>query len=181
MALPAALRFTYSDYLLLPEDRRYELIEGDLLMTPAPTTSHQRISRNIEFVLHAHVSERCLGEVLDAPCDVVLSESDVVQPDILLVLAERTAIIREAAIEGAPDMVVEILSPATATRDRVAKPKLYARHGVREMWIVDPQVRSIEVHVNEGEGFHRVSCFEAHDTLRSPLLPDLVLPLEKVF
>ena len=87
MALPAAVRFTYADYRLLPEDRRYEVIGGSLLMTPAPTTSHQRISRNLAVALHAHVSDRSLGEVLLAPCDVVLTETDVVQPDILFVSA----------------------------------------------------------------------------------------------
>jgi Uma2 family endonuclease len=181
MVLPSALRFTYSDYKLLPEDRRYEVIEGELRMTPAPTTTHQRISRNVGFALHVHVSERSLGEVLQAPCDVVLSETDVVQPDILFVSRDRSAIVKEAAIEGAPDLVVEILSPATATRDRVAKAKLYARHGVRELWLVDPGERSLELHVNEGEGFRQIATYGESDTLRSPLLPDFTLPLARVF
>ncbi len=181
MALPAALRLTYSDYLLLPEDRRYQLFDGDLFMTPAPTTSHQRISRNIEFLLHMHVSERGLGEILDAPCDVVLSQVDVVQPDILFVSRERASIVREAGLFGAPDLVVEILSPATVARDREVKPKLYARHGTRELWIVDPEARTIEVHVNQGEGFRCMATYAPPEELRSPLLPDLSVPLEKVF
>lgn len=181
MTVPASLRFTYQDYLLLPEDRRYELVDGDLYMTPSPATRHQRISRNLELILHLHVTERDLGEILDAPCDVVLSATDVVQPDILFVSKERLSIIGEQNVSAAPDLVVEILSPATQDRDRGIKAKLYARAGVKELWIVDPETRTIEVMTNREEGFRREALHDKMGTLRSPLLTALEIPLEKVF
>src|SRR6266498_4123278 len=139
MSTPAALRFTYEDYLLLPEDRRYEIIDGDLFMTPAPGTPHQRIVGNLYLRLRQHVDDSGLGEVLCAPCDVVLSPTDVVQPDILFVAAARLSIIGEKYISEAPDLVVEVLSPSTAERDQDLKMKLYARFAVREFWIADPE------------------------------------------
>ncbi len=181
MPVAASLRFTYSDYLLLPEDRRYEVIDGDLFMTPSPTTYHQRISRNLEFLLHRHVREKGIGEVLYAPCDVVLSETDVVQPDLLFVSRERAGIIGEKCVSGAPDLVVEVLSEATAERDRTVKAKLYARAGVRELWIVDPSERSIALLANTPEGFLRKAFFSSSETLRSPLLPGLEIPLVEIF
>ncbi len=185
MGLPATSRVTYDDYLLLPEDRRYELIDGGLLMTPAPQTYHQLILRNLEYLLHGFVSSRSLGEIYFAPCDVVLSDFDVVQPDLLFVSAERRSIIGESAIVGAPDLVVEILSPSTATRDRVLKPKLYARAGVQELWLVDPAERSIEVLRNSPGGFRRYAEYalgeEGRDILRSPMFPELRIPLREIF
>lgn len=181
MSVPAALRFTYQDYLLLPEDRRYEILDGDLFRTPAPTPYHQRVSRNIEVMLDSYVRSHGLGEVLDAPCDVVLSATDVVQPDILFIVTDRLSIIGEKYISQAPDLVVEILSPATAERDRSLKTKLYARFGVRELWIADPEAKTIEVLVNTREGFRRDALFGRGQVLRSPLLPGLEISINQVF
>jgi len=181
MTVPAALRFTYEDYLLLPEDRRYEIIDGDLFMTPAPTPYHQLVSKRIEWLLEKHVRENRSGEMLHAPCDVVLSATDVVQPDILFIAADRLAIIGEKYISQAPDLVVEVLSPSTAERDQVLKTKAYARFGVRELWIAAPEGRTIEVFVNAGERFRREALFGMGDVLRSPLLPGLEIPLDSVF
>lgn len=181
MAASTALRFTYQDYLLLPEDRRYEVIDGDLFMTPAPTPYHQLISKRIEHMLDDFVEKNHLGLVLYAPCDVVLSETDVVQPDILFVLASRLSVVGDKFISAAPDLVVEVLSPATETRDRVAKSKLYARKGVRELWIADPAAQTIEVLVNSEEGFRRDALVGATETLRSVLLTGLEIPLSAVF
>lgn len=139
MTTSASLRFTYDDYLLLPEDRRYEVIDGDLLTTPTPGTPHQRIVGNLYLRLCLYVEDHQLGEVLIAPCDVVLSPTDVVQPDLLFVAASRAAIVGEKFISAAPDLVVEVLSPSTEDRDRTVKTKLYARFGVRELWIADPE------------------------------------------
>ncbi len=182
MSVPAALRFTYQDYLLLPEDRRYEILDGDLFRTPAPTPYHQRVSRNIEVMLDSYVRSHGLGEVLDAPCDVVLSATDVVQPDILFIVTDRLSIIGEKYISQAPDLVVEILSPATAERDRSLKTKLYARFGVRELWIADPEAKTIEVLVNTREGFRRETLFTSGQVLRSTLLfPRLEISIDQVF
>ena len=139
------VKFTYEDYKHTPEDKRYELIDGDLIMVPAPRTAHQITSREIEFLLMTFVKENDLGDVFDAPYDVVLSDTDVVQPDILFVSNERSNIITEDNIRGAPDLVIEILSPSTAQRDRTLKRTLYALHGVREYWLADTDAKNVLV------------------------------------
>jgi Uma2 family endonuclease len=181
MSTPASLRFTYEDYLLLPEDRRYEIIDGDLFMTPAPGTPHQRLIGRLYSYLDDHVRSRKLGEVLMAPCDVVLSPTDVVQPDLLFVTAGRSAIVGEKFISAAPDLVVEVLSPSTEDRDRTVKTKLYARFGVRELWIADPETKRIEVLTNSGDGFRQEAVFGLGTVLRSTLLPGLEIPIAEVF
>lgn len=181
MPVAPALRFTYEDYLRLPEGRRYEIIDGDLFMTPAPTPYHQLVAINLLTSLREHVLARRLGTVLIAPCDVVLSQTDVVQSDVLFISAERSSIITEKYISAAPDLVVEVLSPGTAERDQTLKRKLYARFGVRELWIVDPEKKTVEVLVNETDGFRRHALLAAGGTLRSPLLPDIFIPIESVF
>lgn len=181
MTVAPALRFTYEDYLLLPEDRRYEILDGDLFMTPAPTPYHQVVSRNLGVLLLQHARLQGLGEVLFAPCDVVLSKIDVLQPDILFVAAERLSIIGEKYIAGPPDLVVEVLSPATSDRDTGLKAKIYARFGVKELWIVDPETKTVAVSINSEEGFRQWGLFRRGETLRSPLLPDLAIPIDDIF
>ncbi len=114
-------RYTYEDYLKTPDDKRYELIEGELIMTPSPRTWHQRISRNIEYKLMQFVEDHDLGEVFDAPYDVHLDDDNVLQPDILFISKERSNIIGEDNLHGAPDLVVEILSESSAYRDTIQK------------------------------------------------------------
>jgi Uma2 family endonuclease len=181
MSVPESLRFTYEDYARLPDDRRYEVIEGELYLTPAPTPFHQIVKGRIERLLEDHVEERALGLVLDAPCDVVLSRFDVLQPDIFFISSERLAMIGEKYISDAPDLVVEVLSPGTRKRDRLLKSKRYARFGVREMWIADPDKKTIEVHVNTGKSFRREALYAGDDVLRSPMLPGLQIPLARAF
>jgi Uma2 family endonuclease len=181
MAIPESLKFTYEDYLLTPDDRRYELIDGDLLLTPAPTPYHQRVSGKLGFLLTEFVNTRGLGEVLFAPCDVVLSRHDVVQPDVFFIRSDRLSIVTEKNISGAPDLAVEILSPSTEDRDRDLKTKLYGRSGVRELWIADPAAKTIEVLVNAEAGFRREALYGGADVLRSPLLAGLEIPLGRIF
>ncbi len=181
MGVPESLRFTYEDYLLTPEDRRYELLDGDLLLTPAPTPYHQRVAGHLFAALLEFVRSRSLGEVIVAPCDVVLSRFDVVQPDILFVRADRLSIVGEKNVQGAPDLVVEVLSPSTEERDREMKAKLYARSGVRELWIVDPTAKTVELYAGSGGAFRRDALFAVADTVTSPLLPGLEIPLARVF
>jgi Uma2 family endonuclease len=178
---PSALQFTYADYLLLPEEKRYELIDGDLFLTPAPTTGHQKISRNLGFLLHEFVQNGRLGEVLLAPCDVVLSEINVVQPDVLFVSSERLSIIGDKNVAGPPNLVVEVLSPGTEERERTLKTKLYARFGVRELWIADPKAKTVAVFVLSGEAFRQEAVYGPGQILSSPLLPGLDIPLDEVF
>ena len=181
MSVPESLRFSYEAYLLLPEDRRYEIVDGELLLTPAPTPYHQTVAMRLGFLLHALVERERPGQIFIAPCDVVLSRFDVLQPDVFFISAARISIVGEKYIREAPDSVVEVLSPSTADRDRVAKAKQYARFGVAEMWIADPESRAIEVFSNSPEGFRREAVYDGGDVLRSPILPGLEIPLDRVF
>jgi len=181
MVSSPALRFTYQDYLLLPEERRYEILDGDLFMTPAPTPYHQIVAGNLYSSLREHVYKGRLGQVIMAPCDVLLSETDVVQPDILFVSKKRASIIEEKYISAAPDLVVEVLSPATAERDRTLKMKTYARFGVRELWVAVHDAKSIALFTNTGQGFQEEALLRMGEVLRSRLLPGLEIALAKIF
>ncbi|MSQ07289.1 MAG: Uma2 family endonuclease, partial [Dehalococcoidia bacterium] len=132
------LKFTVDDYMATPEGTRYQLLDGELIVAPAPNSRHQTVSRDVFIALHQFISVHRLGEVWYAPFDVVLSEHDVTQPDILFVSYDRANIITPANIQGAPELVVEVLSPSTQQDDRGYKRRVYGRHGVREYWIVDP-------------------------------------------
>ena len=138
--------YTYADYAELPEGAPYELIRGELLMAPAPNLYHQIVQSNLFFALSQFVREGDHGWVLSAPIDVRLTDTTTVKPDLLFVSTARDARIGAQVIEGAPDLVVEILSPATAHRDLTTKMRLYEQHGVQEYWIVDPEQRTVEVH-----------------------------------
>lgn len=177
----ANIRFTYRDYRLMPEDRRYELIDGDFYMTPSPVTKHQLASIHLERLIEQYVRQNNLGTVLHAPMDVVLSDEDVVQPDILFISNERKGIIKPENIRGAPDLIVEILSPATAERDLTVKKGLYAKFAVREYWIVDPDQKTVAVMTWSEEGFRTHQVYPADGTLRSPIFPGWSFPLKTVF
>jgi Uma2 family endonuclease len=144
LAPAAPIILTEDDYQRFPDDgRRWELIDGEAYVTPAPSLEHQRVSRNLEFVLHEHVRAHQLGEIFYAPVDVYLGRTDIAQPDLVFVSAARVAILSKRGIEGAPDLVIEILSPSTKHRDLGDKQQMYARHGVQHYWIVDPVAKSI--------------------------------------
>jgi len=177
----AKVRFTYNDYLLLPEDKRYEILDGDLYMVAAPNTIHQSVSFNLEVAFFHHIRDKGLGRVFHAPYDVILSEENVVQPDILFVRKERAGIIGEMNVRGVPDLVIEILSAGTRSKDLEVKRKIYARFGVPEYWIVDPETATAEVLVWSELGYVTVGVYGKSDRLSSPLLPDLNLPLSQVF
>ncbi|MBI1742606.1 Uma2 family endonuclease [Candidatus Acetothermia bacterium] len=186
MAMKVHIPFTYEDYKSLPESetKRYELLGGELVMVPAPLTYHQRVSRNLEGFLWDFVKDNELGEVYSAPIDVVLGrpgKEDVVQPDILFVAKDRLSIIAEEEIRGAPDLVVEIFSPSTAERDRTYKKRLYGRNGVKELWLVDPDLKTVEVFQWTRRGFQSKAVYGHKDQLVSPLLPGLTIPLREVF
>lgn len=135
---------TYADYLRMPDDgKRYEIIDGELALTPAPLIRHQAVSGNLLFTLYAHVKKHDLGQVYNAPVDVVLSSTDVVQPDLVFVSTSRMGIVTERAVQGPPDLVVEILSPSNKKRDNVLKTQLYAHYRVPNYWIVDPAAASL--------------------------------------
>ncbi|HZV47841.1 MAG TPA: Uma2 family endonuclease [Thermodesulfovibrionales bacterium] len=174
-------KYTYADYLKTPDDERYELIEGELLMTPSPVMRHQRISRKMLIAIDNHVTDNDLGEVFDAPSDVYLDKENVVQPDILFVSKERLDIIGEKNIQGAPDLVIEIISESTAYRDLVQKKKLYVRFGVKEYWIVIPEESSVDIFTLKDNAFVLHKSYGKEDILQSPLLKKLKLELKKIF
>jgi Uma2 family endonuclease len=145
---------TYADYAALPDDgQRYELHEGELVLTPAPGTSHQGVLIDLGALLHRHVKEKGLGRVFVAPTDCILSDITVLQPDILFVDTEHRSLISARAVEGPPTLVVEVLSPTTARRDRGGKRDLYAQHGVPWYWIVESAARRIDAYRLVGDTY----------------------------
>jgi Uma2 family endonuclease len=187
VATKAQIKFTYEDYKSLPylERQRYELLEGELIpMTPSPGEPHQRTVANLGFHLQMFVRHHRLGSVYYAPLDVVLGEpgeEQVVQPDILFISQRRRRIIRDEEIRGAPDLVVEVISASTRERDRIFKRRLYAKYGVKEYWIVDPEAKTIEVLTLGERGYERAGVYTEGEVLRSPLLAGLQIPLDEVF
>ena len=182
MAIPnPTVKFTYEDYLNAPEDKRYELLDGELVPIPTPGELHQSISILLGWKLVQFASENSLGRVYLAPFDVVLSDVDVVQPDLLFVSNERDHIITSANIQGAPDLVVEILSPSTAERDRTFKRTLYARHGVNEYWMVDTTAKDITVLLLGEHGYEVVDTYGEGETLTPPTLQGFTLNIGDIF
>ncbi len=177
----ANVRFNYHDYLLLPEDKRYEILDGDLYVVPAPNLRHQLLLGELYDWLRHHVRRRDLGLVVLSPCDVVLSDETIVQPDILFVSRARLGIVGESNVTGPPDLAVEILSPGSREKDLIIKRKLYASFGIREYWVVDPEAQSIEVFVWSEQGYVSAGLFGNTDRLSTPLLPHLNLSLAKLF
>jgi Uma2 family endonuclease len=175
------IKFTVDDYMSTPEGKRYQLLDGEMILAPSPMTQHQRTLFRLAQAVSEFVVVRNLGEVFVAPYDVVFSRYDVAQPDILFVSNERCGIITEAYIQGAPDLVVEVLSPGTARYDRGYKHTLYGRFGVREYWLVDPDTEIVEVLTASEQGLVSHATYQRHDTLTSPLLDGLILNLEQIF
>lgn len=171
---------TFDDLMALPPETRAELIEGEIIMSPAPESRHQDVVLRIAMALSAHVTRHRCGRIFVAPLDIILSRRAVVQPDVLFVSSDRSHIIRKQ-IEGAPDLAVEVLSPGTEVEDRLVKRRLYGKYGVREYWIADPEARTIEVLVRETAGWRLYGIFTEADDLTSPLLTDLHLSVRDIF
>ncbi len=179
-ASPAAYQLTADDWLHLPEDgQRYEILDGDLYVTPPPGIGHQRIASRLHILLHEFLAGG-LGEVLFAPVGVRLSEHDVPEPDLVVVLTENAGRVQDQWIEGPPDLVVEILSPGTASRDLKTKRNLYEASGVPEYWIVDTKAGLVEVLALEGKGYARFGLFGRGEVLRSMRLTGLEIPVSSV-
>ena len=179
MSGEAARQYTWDDYQSWNDGQRWEVLGGEVYaMTPAPLPRHQWIQLKLAVQLESFLKDkRC--QVLPAPIDVRLSDEDVVQPD-LVVVCDR-AQIKRTHIEGAPSLVVEILSPSTATYDRVRKLRLYARSGIKEVWLVTPYPWLAEVLVLDGENYRMWQSYERDDTLESRILPGLRITLREVF
>lgn len=173
---------TYEDYVLLPNDlNRYEILEGELTVTPAPGTKHQRVSANLFKLLSSHIDDRDLGKLFYAPIDLILDPTTILQPDLLFVFSAHQQIITERAIEGVPDLVVEIVSPTTSRTDRVTKAQVYARHGVPAYWIVDPDRENIEIYLLEGAIFQLKVTLQADTRAIAPPFKELEIAAKDVF
>lgn len=177
-------RLTYDDFVLFPEDGlRHEILDGEHYVSAAPYLRHQTVLGELYAALHAFLKVNRSGRLFVAPADVLLSRHDIVEPDLVYVSNERLDILTEKNIQGAPDLVVEVLSGSTKKVDQGIKLERYERFGVQEYWLVDPDRNTITVYRSDGERFQRTDVLsaEAKDVLRTPLLPGLELQLAEVF
>lgn len=173
---------TYAQYCLLPDDgKQYELIDGELFMTPAPKPKHQEIVLRLAAELSGLVRINGLGGVFVGPVDILFDPYTVVRPDVLFISAARLSIVGEDAIEGPPDLVVEVLSPSTFYKDLRKKMTAYSQFGVQEYWIVDPETQTIEVYTRRDDKLQLAQKFSSGDTLESGILPGFRLAVNDVF
>lgn len=179
------VKLTYDDYVHFPDDgQRHELIDGEHFVTPTPIRKHQAIVGNLLGMIWNHLRSHPGGRVFTAPFDVILSDFDVVEPDLLFLSKERLSEISTAPwVKGAPSLVVEIGSPSTRKRDATIKRRLYERVGVDEYWLIDPELDTIDVYRHIEGKYQRTArlSLEAGDVLATPLLPDLTMPLSTIF
>lgn len=175
--------WTAADYMALDDDERRELLEGELVMAPSPNIFHQQSITSLGARIQIHVAEHGLGTVFNAPFDVTLSEYTVVQPDLTFVRKGRLAELYDGhTITGAPDLVIEVLSPATARRDRHQKHHLYAEAGVSWLVYVEPVARFVEVcRLNDQGRYVIVTTAAENDILRLELFPELEIDLSKIW
>jgi Uma2 family endonuclease len=176
-------RLTYDELEAIPQERdgdRHEIINGELIVTPSPIPNHQDVSANISYALQQFVRARKLGKVFSAPIDVRLTPDNVLNPDIVFIARDRLHVVGPKAVDAPPDLVVEILSPGTRQRDLTTKREIYARFGVREYWIVDPNARTVTILTLTGNTYQPVPGGEG-GAIESRVLPGLKLTLEAVF
>ncbi len=173
-------KLTYADYLALPGDERYELHDGELVLVASPNEPHQRASKRLTRQLLV-VEDSGLGQIYIAPFDVILSDTEVVQPDLMFISQEREDIITHANVQGAPDLVVEILSPSTANRDWTRKREMYAMHGVKELWIVDPEARIVWVMLLREGDFELTGVYGEGQSFSSTTLEGFTIDLDETF
>ena len=175
-------KFTYEDLEAIPPDRnRYEIVDGELIVTPAPIPLHQRILGNLFGLIWTHVRQHRLGEVYQAPLDIVFSPGTVLEPDLIFIRQSRLHIIGEKHLTGPPDLVVEVLSESTARLDRDVKPKQYALYGVPEFWLIDPNGKTVEIFRLLEGAYELAARLSYKDTLESPLFPGLRLPVSSLW
>jgi Uma2 family endonuclease len=184
MATNVNRRLSYEEFQELPRDgsKRFELIEGEVFMTPSPNTRHQTAAANLHLALGNFVRARHLGRVFFAPYDVVFSEWTALEPDLLFIREERFSIITDANVRGAPDLVIEILSPSRRSYDRETKLRIYEAGGVSELWYVDPEERTVEI-LNRGpeDRYELTARLSGNDAISSQVLRELMLTLDEVF
>ena len=176
------LKFTVSDYMSMPDNgKRYELLDGEIFLAPSPTFRHQGVQKNLVIALSGVFERTERGWIRGAPLDVVFSDGDVAQPDVMFISNERSDIITDANVQGAPDLAIEILSPGTVIYDRGYKRTLYGRHGVLEYWLVDPEAETVEIFVLGDEGLVEYSSFGNTGELSTPVMGGDSIDLAELF
>ncbi len=180
--VPRRRVYTYQDYLALPDDgRRYEIIKGEIYMSPAPNLEHQRVSGNLFGTIWTYLQTHPVGEVYSAPADVILSDIDVLQPDLIFISKENFDCLTRAHVQGAPDLVVEVLSPGTEKRDRTLKLQKYSEFGAQEYWMANEEKATVEIWRRQGGKLAFHALLDRTQILTTPLLPGLEISLEKIF
>ena len=174
---------TYEDYLTFPDSDgiKKEIIEGELYMSPAPSIKHQAISKRLFRILDNYAYHNNSGEVYYAPCDVIFSDINIMQPDILFIAKNNYQILSDLNIQGAPDLLVEILSPSSIDTDRIFKKHIYEHYGVKEYWIVDPDTETIEIWALKNKIFQLASKSSKNQTVKSQLLKKMEIDLSNIF
>ena len=173
-------RWTYEDYSKLLDDQRHEIIDGELLMAPAPDTWHQSWIGELYALLRTHVLQDKLGKLFMSPVDVVLDPENIVQPDLVFIATANLSIIQRQAIFGVPDLLIELVSPSSVRRDRYDKKALYARFGVKEYWIGDPANKALEILILKNGSYELHCCAEQNGKLNSFVLPGLEFDLSAI-
>ena len=177
----SSTKLTYADYVLFPDDGlRHEIIEGEHYVTASPATRHQRILLNLSYLIQSYLETHPVGEIFFAPFDVLLSEFNILVPDLIYISSERAHFITSKNLQGAPDLAVEILSPSTRGRDKRLKRDVYERTGVEEYWLVDPEGEIVEVCRRGAGGFQPSVRYAKPEIVTTPLLPGLEIPLDKI-
>ncbi len=181
MLAPTKEKKTYADYIALDEGAPYQLIDGELVMSPAPTFLHQLVVWRLGTHLFNFVEKHGLGVVVGSPVDVYFSETETYQPDLVFISKDRLNIVTEQNVMGAPDLVVEVLSPATGYYDLTKKRRVYEASGVKEYWIVDPTEKTVEVPANVKDLFEAVEKAPPQASVESRLLDGFAVELAKLF
>jgi len=182
-AVATKTKLTYADYETFPDDgNRYEIIDGEVVVSPSPFEPHQIAVGEVYVAILLHIRERKLGRVYTAPFEIVLGPHDVFQPDVLYISRERLTIVdARGRVRGAPDLCVEILSSSTRNIDRIVKFQQYAHFGIAEYWIVDTDLRTVEVYALESGAYMLIAHAHGQDPIISRVLPDLSLQAFEVF
>lgn len=182
MSIASNDRLTAEDYRALPEGgQQYQLIEGDLHMAPAPNRFHQDILLNIAVIIAKFMETHPVGKLYPAPFDVYLNNENVFQPDLVFIARENYRVLTDAGVEGVPDLAIEILSPRTAKLDRTAKRPVYAKSGVKELWLVDPEATTVAVYYLQQNASQPASVYSTADQFTSGFFPGLVFSVAEIF
>ncbi len=173
---------TAHDYRELPDaPPYYQLIEGELYMSPSPNWFHQEIVTNLARIFLQYLNQHDIGKIFFAPLDTFLTDLNVYQPDVMFISHERKSILKEDGVDGAPDFVVEILSPRTAKYDRGAKRDIYGRTGVQELWIVDPELKAVQVYRFAESADAPFATYTGKQKFSTPVFPDLIVSVGEIF